>query len=124
MVPYCSCCLCLYFGSSIMLVTYFVNFRYLNDRIFGKELFILFAASAFRKLSSIYVFSYFPFGFEGRIWDLIVSVPDHCLSFYFTSIHVIFKYNGTASPVLLQNFTSLAQPSQCSSSSTASLVFL
>ena len=42
-----------------------------------------FAASAFRKLSSIYVFSYFPFGFEGRIWDLIVSVPDHCLSFYF-----------------------------------------
>ena len=25
---------------------------------------------------------YFPFGFEGRIWDLIVSVPDHCLSFY------------------------------------------
>ena len=44
--------------------------------------FILFAASAFRKLSSIYVFSYFPFGFEGRIWDLIVSVPDHCLSFY------------------------------------------
>ena len=63
MVPYCSCCLCLYFGSSIMLVTYFV-------------------ASAFRKLSSVYVFSYFPFGFEGRIWDLIVSVPDHCLSFY------------------------------------------
>ena len=48
-------------------------------------LFILFAASAFRKLSSIYVFSYFPFGFEGRIWDLIVSVPDHCLSFYFAN---------------------------------------
>ena len=45
----------------------------------------MFATSAFRKLSSIYVFSYFPFGFEGRIWDLIVSVPDHCLSFYFTS---------------------------------------
>ena len=40
-------------------------------------------ASAFRKLLSIYVFSYFPFGFEVRVWDLIVSVPDHCLSFYF-----------------------------------------
>ena len=40
-------------------------------------------ASAFRKLPSFYVFSYFPFGFEGRMWDLIVSVPDHCLSFYF-----------------------------------------
>ena len=22
-------------------------------------------------------------GFEVRMWDLIVSVPDHCLSFYF-----------------------------------------
>ena len=55
----------------------------LNDHLFGKELFILFAASAFRKLSSVYVFSYFPLDFEGRIWDLIVSVPDHCLSFYF-----------------------------------------
>ena len=29
------------------------------------------------------IFSYSPFGFEGRIWDLIVSVPNHCLSFYF-----------------------------------------
>ena len=23
------------------------------------------------------------FDFEGRMWDLIVSVPNHCLSFYF-----------------------------------------
>ena len=35
------------------------------------------------KLLSVYVFSSFPFGFEGRIRDLIVSVLDHCLSFYF-----------------------------------------
>ena len=55
----------------------------MNDHLFGKELFIRFTASAFRKLPSIYVFSYVPFGFEGRMWDLIVSVPDHCLSFYF-----------------------------------------
>ena len=66
-----------------MLVTYFINFRFWNDHLFGKELLIRFTASAFRKLPSIYVFSYFPFGFEGRMWDLIVSVPDHCLSFYF-----------------------------------------
>ena len=57
-----------------------VKFRYLNDHLCGKELFIRFTA---RKLLLIYVFSYFPFGFEGRIWDLIVSVPDHYLSFYF-----------------------------------------
>ena len=55
----------------------------LNDHLSWKELFIRFTASAFRELLSMYVFSYFPFGFEGRIWDLIVSVPDHCLSFYF-----------------------------------------
>ena len=66
-----------------MLVTYFVKFRYLNDHLFGKELFIRFTANVFRKLPSIYVYSYFPFGFEGMILDLIVSVPDHCLSFYF-----------------------------------------
>ena len=45
-----------------------------------------FIASAFGKLPSIYVFSYFPFGFEGRMLDLIVSVPDHCLSFYFSDV--------------------------------------
>ena len=58
----------------------------MNHHLSGKELFIRFTARAFRKLLSIYVFSYFPFGFEGRIWDLTVSVPDHCLSFYFTTI--------------------------------------
>ena len=50
------------------------------------KLFIRFTASAFRKLLSVYVFSYFPFGFEGRMWDLIVSVPDHCLFFLLCSI--------------------------------------
>ena len=25
----------------------------------------------------------FPFGFEGWVWELIVLVLDHCLSFYF-----------------------------------------
>ena len=44
---------------------------------------------SFGLLPSIYVFSYFPFGFEGRMWDLIVSVPDHCLSFYFSLIAIV-----------------------------------
>ena len=30
-----------------------------------------------------FMYLVFPFGFEDRIWDLIVSVPDHCLTFYF-----------------------------------------
>ena len=31
----------------------------------------------------IYVYVSFPFDFEGWMWDLIVSIPDHCLSIYF-----------------------------------------
>ena len=83
-----------FFGSALMLVINFVNFRSLTDHLFGKELFIRFTASAFRKLLAIYVFSYFPFGFEGRMWDLIVSVPDYCLSFYFAPryTHSVFVW--------------------------------
>ena len=34
-------------------------------------------------LANVYpfVFVSFPFGFEGELWDLIVFVPDHSLSF-------------------------------------------
>ena len=60
--------------------------RLTNDHLFGKELFIRFTASAFRKLSAIYVFSYFAFGFEGRMRDLIVSVPDYYLAFNFENL--------------------------------------
>ena len=58
-------------------------------------MFIRFTACAFRKLRSVYVFSYFPFGFEGRMWDLIVSVPDHCLSFYFERLSPNFIADAT-----------------------------
>ena len=71
----------------ILWFTYYVSdiFRQLNDHLSGKELFMIqFTTHAFRKLLSIYVLSYFPSGFDGRILDLIVSVPDHCLSFYFS----------------------------------------
>ena len=83
MVPYCYLFLLSVF---ILWFSYYVSdifCKLLVDHLFGKELFIRFTASAFRKLPSVYVFSYFPLGFEGRMWDLIVSVPDHCLSFYF-----------------------------------------
>ena len=40
---------------------------------------------SFGLLLSIFVFSFFPFGFEDRMWDLIVSIPDHCLSFDFST---------------------------------------
>ena len=31
--------------------------------------------------------------FEGRMWDLIVSVPDHCLFFYFLYVHIVAQVN-------------------------------
>ena len=82
MVPNCDLFLLSVF---ILWFTYYVSdiFRQLNDHLSGKELFIRFTARAFSKLLSIYVFSYFPFGFGDRIWDLIISVSDYCLSFYF-----------------------------------------
>ena len=86
MVPYCY----LFFLSVFMLwFTYYlsdISIRSLTDQLFGKELFIRFTARTFRKLLSMYVFSYvfsyFPFGFEGRIWDLIVSVSDHLFTLH------------------------------------------
>ena len=38
----------------------------------------------FRERLSICVYASFPFGFEAGMWDLIVLVPDHCPSFYFS----------------------------------------
>ena len=86
-----------------------------NDHLFGKEQFIQFTARAFRKLLSIYVFSFFSFGFEGRIWDLIVSVPDHCLSFYFAGclklLHksLIFLCNKSAFPTVMGSIHSFRE---------------
>ena len=34
---------------------------------------------------------YFPFDFEVRIWNLIVSVPDYCLSFYFVWSRILVE---------------------------------
>ena len=43
------------------------------------------------------LFCFIAFGFEGRMWDLIVSGPDHCLSFYSTcKIKVQSKSTRTA----------------------------
>ena len=55
-----------------------------------------YSQGAFRELLSVYVFSYFSFGFEGRIWDLIELVPDHCLSFHFTSVGTETDGKGTS----------------------------
>ena len=71
-------------GDPRVAVQHHLNTGAKENQKLNQELFILFTARAFRKLLSIYVSSYFHSGFEGRMGDLIVSVPDQCLSFYLT----------------------------------------
>ena len=65
-----------------------------------------------------FMYLVFPFGFEGRIWDLIVSVPDHCLSFYFdpkkaTGVDAIPpKIVKAAAPVISRHIANLANEMQ------------
>ena len=44
----------------------------------------------FRGYLLIFVCASFPFGFEGGTWDLIVLIPDQCLSIYFTFYRFCF----------------------------------
>ena len=36
------------------------------------------------------------------MWDLIVSVPDHCLSFYFVFMHLIFEIESFIGNILCE----------------------
>ena len=47
--------------------------------------------------------SFFSFGFEGGMWDLIVLISDHCLSIY-SAFKSRSKYVLKASTVYMQNF--------------------
>ena len=40
----------------------------------------------FRESLSVCVCTSFSFGFDAGMWDLIVLIPDHCLSIYFSSL--------------------------------------
>ena len=65
--------------------------------MFGKELFICFIVCVFCGRLSIFVrmSPSLPFGFGGGIWDLIVLISDHCLSFYFgTNVNHLQKMCG------------------------------
>ena len=48
------------------------------------------------------------FGFEGRMWDLIVSVPDHCLSFYFTLYGKPLERNVVYTSIIIYNDMTLS----------------
>ena len=51
--------------------------------VFGRELFIRFTVLALREHLSICVCASCPFKFEGWVWNWIVLISYHCLSFYF-----------------------------------------
>ena len=65
---------------------YCVCLGLLNGHPFGKEMFILLTMRVFRERLSNCVLASFSFAFEGRMWDLIVLVPDYCTSFYYEII--------------------------------------
>ena len=60
-----------------------------------------------------YVFSYFPFGFGGGMWDLIVSVPDHCLSFYFSWYAFVYRGSYMSAHVLSNLLNALGKKIRC-----------
>ena len=65
-----------------MLLSFSV--RVAADHLFGKELLIRLTVLVFRgRWSNFVCVSFFPFGIEGGMWDVIVLIPDHCLSLYF-----------------------------------------
>ena len=43
-----------------------------------------------RESLSICLCASFSFGFKGRMWDLILLIPDHCLSIYFKFVRISF----------------------------------
>ena len=89
---------------------------------------IWFIVRAFRELFSINVYTSFPHIVNGGIWDLIVSFPDHCLSFYFIRwelFHFYFAFflNGDEEKKIF----SLKRKSfilQCSQHEVRNVVFL
>ena len=56
----------------------------MNDHLFMRELSIPFIVCVFRERLSVCVCPFVPSGFEGGMLDLIVLIPDHRLSFYFS----------------------------------------
>ena len=45
----------------------------------------------------------FPFGFEGGMWDLIVLIPNHCLSIYYPTTdfsHTCTSFIGSKVPMI------------------------
>ena len=57
--------------------------------MFGKEMFVWFIMCVYLERLSICVC--FPFWFEAGMWDLIVLIPDHCFSIYFTLFLIFSK---------------------------------
>ena len=63
--------------------------------MFGKELFIWLTVCVLRGCwLKFFVCSSFPFGIEGWMWDVIVLIPDHCLSIYLLIMHRRQKFGG------------------------------
>ena len=74
--------------------------------MFGKELFIWFNVHVFHgRLSNKFCMCpSVPFGIVDRVWVVIVLIPDHCLSIYFTSVDI---WLGTLTTYTYANLKSI-----------------
>ena len=54
----------------------------------GKSCLFSLLGVSFVNVYQLYVCPSFPFGIEGGIWDVIVFIPDHCLSLYTLQIEI------------------------------------
>ena len=65
----------------------------LNDHLLGKELYIQFNMHVFCECLSICMLCMcFPFLCEGAMFDLILVVPNQCLSFFFVNVPLLLTY--------------------------------
>ena len=65
------------------ILTYLAN---ANNTIWQRAAHSGFTVCVFCECFSVCMCASFPFSFEGRMWELIVLVPDYCLSIVFVSI--------------------------------------
>ena len=54
----------------------------LKTPVWGKAFHLVYRACLSWASFKFYVCPSFPFGIEGRMWDVIVLIPGHCLSIY------------------------------------------
>ena len=68
-----------------MLLLYLVRIAEWSPVCLGKSCSFGLLYMSFLNVYQMLCVSHFPFGIECGMWDVIVLIPDHCISIYFDS---------------------------------------